>query len=88
MKNLHEEVKKNLNNSNQGYKERSNGTSKEFFFPIGTYSKMKMKKFGPCKILKKLIVEMPLNLNCPKIWIFHLFSTFQTSMIILNLIKR
>ena len=39
------------------------------FFPLGTYNKLKMKKFGPCKILKRhdygnaYEIELPLELN-------------------------
>ena len=38
-------------------------------FPIGTYNKLKMKKFGPCKIVKRhdsenaYEVELPADLN-------------------------
>ena len=38
-------------------------------FPVGTYNKLKMKKFGPCKIVKRhnsrnaYEVELPAELN-------------------------
>ena len=38
-------------------------------FPVGTYNKLKMKKFGPCKIVKRhdfgnaYEVELPTDLN-------------------------
>ena len=38
-------------------------------FPVGTYNKLKMKKFGPCKIVKRhdsgnaYEVEFPVELN-------------------------
>ena len=38
-------------------------------FPVGTYNKLKMKKFGPCKIVKRngfgnaYEVELPVELN-------------------------
>ena len=42
---------------------------KEECFPVGTYNKLKMKKFGPCKIVKMhdfgnaYEVELPVKLN-------------------------
>ena len=38
-------------------------------FPVGTYNKLKMKKFGPCNIVKRHYsgnayeVELPIELN-------------------------
>ena len=43
-------------------------------FPVGTYNKLKMKKFGPCKIVKRhdsrnaYEVELPANLNISPIF--------------------
>lgn len=68
MKTLHEEKKMKFEDTNVGYIQRvDTKKSHKYFevgdevvihlkksrFLIGTYSKMKMKKFGPCKILRK-----------------------------------
>ena len=93
MKSLHEEVKLKLEHSNQKYKENANKCRrhhvfevgdevmvhlKEEIFPIRTYIKLKMKKFGPCKILKKFDsgnayqVELPNDMDVSPI--FNVFD--------------
>ena len=88
LKNIHEEVRKHIIKMNTQYKAKANVKKryKEFqigdevmvhlrkeLFSVGTYNKLKTKKFGPCKIVKRhdsrnsYEVKFPAELNIPMV---------------------
>jgi hypothetical protein len=94
MKELHSQVKERLHNLNQEYKRRADQHRRQLQFEVGDlilahlrkerfsrgkYNKLKMKKIGPCKILRKFganayEIELPIGIgNSPILNISDLY---------------
>jgi hypothetical protein len=88
MQKLHDQIKGQLHNSSQKYKNRVDQRRREVNFEIGDqvlahlrkeiflkgkYNKLKMKKIGPCKILRKFL-QMLMRLNCQRTLEYHQYS--------------
>jgi hypothetical protein len=88
MQRLHDQVRRKIHDSNKKYKDRVDQKRREVQFevgdevlshltkerfPRGAYNKLKMKKIGPCKILRNLVanayeIELPDNVGISPIF--------------------
>jgi hypothetical protein len=89
MQKIHDRVREQLQDISQKYKSRVDQKRREVQFkvrdevlahlrkerfPRGTYNKLKMKKIGPCRILRKFAAN-PYEIELPdNVWISPIFN--------------